>query len=150
MYVFVIFSIPLLWNYYILHRSFMHDILVTIIICYKCLVRSLLLWATYTEYTKHCEHHTNVELHPPPPSIHQGKDSTRCRKFIAVLDSNQVHLAPSTIHHSKALKYLVLPIHPLNNTHTQPTIVLRLKNIFITWLLPFIYTDWSGFNRWHQ
>jgi hypothetical protein len=28
--------------------------------------------------------------------------------------------------------------------------VSRLKNPSLTRLLPFIYTDWSGFNRWRQ
>ena len=30
-----------------------------------------------------------------------------------------VRLAPTTISHSKALTFFVLPIHPLNGTHTQ-------------------------------
>ena len=39
---------------------------------------------------------------------------------IAVLDTlKPVHLVFTTIFHSKALQYFVLPIHPLNGTHTQ-------------------------------
>jgi hypothetical protein len=39
---------------------------------------------------------------------------------VGVLDTLKlVRLAPSTILLSKALKYFVLPIHPLNCTHTQ-------------------------------
>jgi hypothetical protein len=39
---------------------------------------------------------------------------------IAVLDALKlVRLAPTIIPHSKTLKYFVLPIHPLNGTHTQ-------------------------------
>ena len=37
----------------------------------------------------------------------------------AVLDTLKVRLAPTTIPCSKALKYFVLPIHPMNGTHTQ-------------------------------
>ena len=39
---------------------------------------------------------------------------------VAVLDTlKPVHLAPTTLPRSKALKLFVLPIHPLNVTHTQ-------------------------------
>jgi hypothetical protein len=39
---------------------------------------------------------------------------------VAVLDTVKlVRLEPTTIPCSKALKYFVLPIHPLNGTHTQ-------------------------------
>jgi hypothetical protein len=53
---------------------------------------------------------------------------------------------------SKALKCFVLPLHPLNDTHTQSMSQLShwLRNPSLTCLLPFIYTDWSGFNEWHQ
>ena len=41
---------------------------------------------------------------------------------VAVLDTlKPVRLAPTTIPLSKALTYFVLPIHPLNGTHTQST-----------------------------
>ena len=45
-----------------------------------------------------------------------------CKKpsSVAVLDTlKPVRMAPTTILHSKALKYFVLPIHPLNGTHSQ-------------------------------
>jgi hypothetical protein len=39
---------------------------------------------------------------------------------VAILDTlKPVRLAPTTIPCSMALKYFVLPIHPLNGTHTQ-------------------------------
>ena len=68
---------------------------------------------------------------------------------VAVLDTlKPVHLAPTTIPNSMALKYFVLPFHPLNDTHTQFMYQLSqgLNNLSLT----FIYTDWSGFNRWHH
>ena len=34
--------------------------------------------------------------------------------------------------------------------HRYNPIVFRLKNSSLTCLLPFIYTDWSWFNKWHQ
>ena len=37
----------------------------------------------------------------------------------AGLDTNRGALAPTTIPRSKPLKSFVLPIHPLNGTHTQ-------------------------------
>ena len=62
-----------------------------------------------------------------------------------------VCLAPTTIPSSKALQSFVFPIHPLNGKHRQSvSIVPRLKNPSLTCLLPFIYIDWSGFNKWHQ
>ena len=81
-------------------------------------------------------------------TIGHGKPSS-----IACLDTlRAVRLAPTTIPHLKALKYLFLPIHPLNGTHTQSMSQLskNFKNPSLTCLLPFIYTDWSGFNNWHQ
>ena len=53
------------------------------------------------------------------PSLHTGncwvwKELQRYRVW-----HKTVHLAPTTIPLSKALKSLVLPIHPLNGTHTQ-------------------------------
>jgi hypothetical protein len=54
---------------------------------------------------------------------------------VAVLNTlKPVCLSPTTIPRSKILQCLVLPIHPLN----------------LGWKIPFIYTDWSGFNRWPQ
>ena len=50
----------------------------------------------YSECTKHQEHLPNIELHP-----------------------QTVALAATTIPHSKALKYGLLPIDPLNGTHAQ-------------------------------
>jgi hypothetical protein len=54
-----------------------------------------------------------------------------------------MHLAPTTIPLSKALKSFVLPIHPLNGTHTQSMSQLSqgLKKRSLTRPLPFIYTD---------
>ena len=52
-------------------------------------------------------------------------------------------------YHTKALKYFVLPIHALNGTHTQfmSQLYQGLTKTFLTCLLPFIDTDWSGFNK---
>jgi hypothetical protein len=60
---------------------------------------------------------------------------------VAVLDK-PVRLAPSTIHRSKALQYFILPIHPLNGTHTQTMSQLSqgVKNHYLICLLLFIYT----------
>jgi hypothetical protein len=46
----------------------------------------------------------------------------------------------------------VLAIHPLNGTHTQSMSQLSqcLKILLLPVSSSFIYTDWSGFNRWHQ
>jgi hypothetical protein len=62
---------------------------------------------------------------------------------VAVLDTlKPVRLAPTTIPCSKAVKYFVLPIHPLNGTLTvHVSIYSRLKNPSLTCLLPFIYTE---------
>jgi hypothetical protein len=48
----------------------------------------------------------------------------------------------ATIPCSKVLKSFVLTIHPLKGTHTQShvSILSRLKNHFLTCLLPFVYT----------
>jgi hypothetical protein len=57
----------------------------------------------------------------------------------AVVDTlKPVRLAPTTITHSKALKYLILPIHPLNGTHTHShvPIVSRLNISSLACLLP--------------
>jgi hypothetical protein len=40
----------------------------------------------------------------------------------------------------KKPKWFVLPIHPLNNT---PFSIIQ-KTYYLTCLLPFIYTDWTG------
>ena len=58
----------------------------------------------------------------------------------AVFDTlKPVRLAPTTIPSSKALKYFVLPIHPLYGTHTiYVSIVSRLKNPSLTCLCFFI------------
>jgi hypothetical protein len=60
---------------------------------------------------------------------------------VAVLDTlNPVSLAPTTI--PSSIKYLVLPIHPLNSTHTQYMshilIASRLEKPSLTCLLHFI------------
>jgi hypothetical protein len=61
-----------------------------------------------------------------------------------------VRLAPTTILYSQALPSLSCTFHFLNGTHTQSvSIVSRLRNPPSTGLLPFIYTDWSWFNKWH-
>jgi hypothetical protein len=55
-----------------------------------------------------------------PFLIHTANLSVKNNCSVAVLDTlKPVRLAPTTITHSKALKYFVLPIHPLNGTHTQ-------------------------------
>ena len=63
-----------------------------------------------------------------------------------------MRLATTTISCSKALTCIVLLIHPLNGTNTQSMSLLSqsFKNPYLTSVLPFIYTDWSGFNKWHQ
>ena len=56
------------------------------------------------------------------PSLTHTWETVECEKpsSIAVLDRlKSVHLAPTTIPRSKALTFYVLPIHPLNGTHTQ-------------------------------
>ena len=40
--------------------------------------------------------------------------------------------------------------HSPSEWHTYPIHVSWLKNLFIFCLLPLIYTDWSGFDKWHQ
>ena len=71
---------------------------------------------------------------------------------VAVLDTlKPVCLAPTTIPCSKALKSHLA--HSPSEWHTltnHVSIVSRLKNPSLTCLFLFIYTDWSGFNRWHQ
>jgi hypothetical protein len=59
-----------------------------------------------------------------------------------------VCLTPTTITCSKALNYFVMPIHPLNGTHTQfmSQLYPGFKKTYLTSLLHFIYTDWSEFN----
>ena len=70
------------------------------------------------------------------------QETVECVKpsSVAVLDTLKlVRLEPTTIPRSTALKYLVLPIHPLNGTHTQSMSQLSrgLK------ILPVIYTDFK-------
>ena len=64
--------------------------------------------------------------------------------------SNQCawHLLPYPV--QKALQTFAMPISPSEwHTYTiHVSIVSRLKNPSL--ILPFIYTDWSGFNKWHQ
>jgi hypothetical protein len=63
---------------------------------------------------------------------------------IAVLDTlKPVLLAPTTIPHSKALKYFVFSINLLHGTHTQSMSQLsnRIKKTSLTSLFLFIYTD---------
>ena len=55
----------------------------------------------------------------------------------------------TTIPHSKALK-ICCPAHSPSERHTYTihvSIVSRLKNPYLTCLLPFIYTDWSDINK---
>jgi hypothetical protein len=60
-----------------------------------------------------------------------------------------VRRAPTTKPRSKALKSFVLPVHP-SEWHIYTIHVSRLENPYLICLLPFIYTDWSEFNKWHQ
>ena len=57
---------------------------------------------------------------------------------------------PGNHYHIPVQRHLhLLPIHPLSEWHTYTihvSIVSRLKNPSLTYLLSFIYTDWSGFN----
>jgi hypothetical protein len=73
---------------------------------------------------------------------------------IAVLDTlKPVPLSPTTIPHSKALIKKCGLAHSPSEWHTctiHVLIVSMLKNPSLTCLLSFIYTVWSGFNRWHQ
>ena len=64
----------------------------------------------------------------------------RCRSW-----HKPVCLAPTTISRSKALTSFVL-----HTCTIHVSIISRLKNPSLTCLLPFIYTDWSGFNRLRQ
>jgi hypothetical protein len=79
-------------------------------------------------------------LDPHGKLLYVWKIQQRCSSW-----HQPVRLAPTTI---TPFKGSVLPIHPLNNTHTQSMslIVSRLKNPSLNRLLPFIYTDWSGLN----
>jgi hypothetical protein len=47
-------------------------------------------------------------------TVECGKTQQRCSSWHKL-----VRLAPTTIPRSKALKYFVIPFHPLNGTHTQ-------------------------------
>ena len=58
-----------------------------------------------------------------------------------------MRLAPTTILRSKALKYFVLPFTLWHTYTIHVSIVSRLKHSYLTCLLPFIYTDWSGLNK---
>ena len=52
--------------------------------------------------------------------IHTGNRWVWKPRSVAVLETlKPVRLTPTTIPRSKAQKYFVLPIHPLNGTHTQ-------------------------------
>ena len=75
--------------------------------------------------------------------------SFKISSSIAIFDTFK-SVSLTTIPCSMALKYFVLHIHTLNGTHNNVSIVSRLTNTSLTCLLPFIYTDWSRFNRWHQ
>jgi hypothetical protein len=62
--------------------------------------------------------------------------------------------APGTYYHTSfKCTYILCLAHSFSEWHTHTihvSIVSRLKNPSSTCLLPFIYTDWSGFNEWHQ
>ena len=63
-----------------------------------------------------------------------------------------VRLAPTNIPCSKGT-YIFCLAHSPSEWHTYTihvSIIWRFKNPFLTYLLPFIHTDWSGFNKWHQ
>ena len=60
-------------------------------------------------------------------------------------------IVPGTYYHTlfKGTSIFCLAHSPCE-WHTYTIHVSRLKNQSLTCLLPFIYTDWSGFNKWHQ
>ena len=68
----------------------------------------------------------------------------------AVLDTNWCawHLLPYPM--QRHLNCLSFPFTLWMANTIDVSIVSRLKNPSLTCLLPFIYTDWSGFNKWHQ
>ena len=72
-----------------------------------------------------------------------GKTQQRCSSW-----RKAVHLAPTTIARSKAHKSCLA--HPLSEWHTYTIHVSRLKNPSFNLSPPVIYTDWSGFNKWHE
>jgi hypothetical protein len=64
--------------------------------------------------------------------------------LIALLSTlKTVRLAPTTIPRSKAFIYFVLPIHPLNGTHSQSMSQFS-QSLKILIFKSFIYTYWSG------
>ena len=72
------------------------------------------------------------------------------RSSVAVLYTpTPVRLAPITIHRSKALNFCLAhsPSEWLPTT-IHVSVVSRIENPYLTCLLPFIYTDWSRFNKW--
>ena len=64
----------------------------------------------------------------------------------AVLDTNRCtwHLLPYPV--QRHLHFLSCPL----TLWMAYTIISWLKNNYLTCLLPFIYTDGSGFNKWHS
>ena len=62
---------------------------------------------------------------------------------VAVLDTSRCawHLLPYPVQRQQ--QKIVLPIHPLNGTHTQS----MSQNPSLTHLLPLTYTNESGFNK---
>jgi hypothetical protein len=82
------------------------------------------------------------------------KPSSFCRSW-----HKPVRRSPSTIPCSKALKHIVLPIHPLNDTHTQSvspslTCLLPFKKHSSTesvqWMQPWSHTSTVHFHSSHM
>ena len=128
-----------------------------------CPRNSLHFWGAWT---KRCLKHTtgmlsmltpmlptlvSSWLYGPPPKRHSWytRETVEREKpsSVALLDTlKPVHLALTTMPRSKALKYFVLQ-HSHFKWHTYTIHLLiesRLKNHYLTCLLAFIYTDWSG------
>jgi hypothetical protein len=67
--------------------------------------------------TKHSKHLPNINN--PILDTHGKLLSVKNPKALQLLTLKPVHLARTTIPHSKAFKYFVLPTHPLNCTLAQ-------------------------------
>ena len=77
------------------------------------------------------------------------RETVECKKNsnVAVLDTNLW-----AYYHTLFKGTLIFCLaHSPSEWHTiHVSIISWLKNISLTCLLSFIYTDWSGFNKWNQ